>query len=328
MRSRILNPAWAGPILLAMCTPCATAALVFSPGYGEASFYTDSAVENIVSYDWSSDGRLYYNTSDSSYLSSGVYSYGSGGRETIQAAGVDYAGTGVVSIGSGVYFNNGNYPTSDVYRFDTGTKLTSSQTLPSYALATDGVQLLVTSSADFANTQLDYYMAGISSAPVTLGSISGSSGPAAFDLAGNLFFAPGYGSLKIYRWSATEVAAALADSTANPLTASGNVWVDYTSDFPAASGGTSMLIDADGSVIVSVTDFTNPSAVVRFAADGSGNFETLLTSTDRIGEMRINDGKLYLATENRIVQVIPEPSAAGLFLLAGGLLAFTRRRIS
>jgi hypothetical protein len=77
-------------------------------------------------------------------------------------------------------------------------------------------------------------------------------------------------------------------------------------------------------VVVTVTDFINPSSVVRFDANGGGSFETILTSTGRLGELRLNGGNLYLSEANNIIAIIPEPSA--VFIALSGFGLFLRRR--
>ena len=59
-----------------------------------------------------------------------------------------------------------------------------------------------------------------------LGGGFGGSGPLAFDLAGNLYYAPGYADTSIYKFAASEVADAIAQN-GNPLKVTGHRWLDY-----------------------------------------------------------------------------------------------------
>ena len=305
-------------------SPVAHAAVNFSPGYSGTAVYTHSNSDDIFSYDWGSDGKIYLGTVTSSYKSGGIYSYDGTSTSTIQAASNVYAGASVVAIGSSVYFNDAaNSPS--IYRYNIGTSATTSLGATNYSLATDGTNLLTVGSADYVTTHINYYAGGVLAGGIDLGGITGNSGPAAFDMAGNLFYAPGYGDLSIYRWSAIEIAAAVLGNGSPALDASGHRWLDYSSSFSTAGGAGSLLLDADGNVIVTVTDFSNPSSLVKFNADGSGSFETLLTSTDRLGELRLNGGNLYLSETNKIITIIPEPSTLLVALSGFGLLLRRRR---
>jgi len=312
-------------VLSALVTACpsAHAALAFSSGYSGTTAYTHSNSDDIYSYDWGSDGKIYLGAINSSYKSGGIYSYDGSSTSTIQAASNTYAGASVVAIGSSIYFNDADF-NSKIYRYNIGSSVTTSVSATNYSLGTDGNNLITTGSSDYVTTHLNYYAGGALAGAIDLGGIEGSSGPAAFDMAGNLFYAPGYGDPSIYRWSAIEVAAAVLGSGSPPLTAGGHQWLNYSSSFTSASGVGSLLLDPNGNVLVTLTDFTNPSALVKFSADGSGSFETILTSTDRLGELRLNGGNLYLSETNKIISIIPEPSSTLVALCGFGL--FLRRR--
>jgi hypothetical protein len=194
--------------------------------------------------------------------------------------------------------------------------------------------MFITGAPGFGTNHI-YHTALVSSgnfvsAPADLGVTSGSSGPVVFDSAGNLFYAPGYYDKKIYKWSAAEVASAIADPTANPLpAASGKVWWDYSIDFSGVSGATGMAIDANGNLVMTLTDFINPSYLVEVNVSGGaygGNYTSILSSTDRLGDVAFHNGSLYVANANQILQVVPEPSACLLLLLSAAGAAALRRR--
>lgn len=323
-RAARLAPGITALTVLLAISPLARAAVSFSSGYSGTVVYTHSNSDAVYSYDWGSDGNIYLGTVDSSYKSGGIYRFNGSSTSTIQAASNIFAGASVVALGSSIYFNNAdNSP--EIYRYNIGDATTTSVSATNYSLATDGSNLITTGSADFVNTRINYYAGGLLAGAIDLGGIAGASGPAAFDMAGNLFYAPGFGDLSIYRWSAIEVAAAVLGNGSPALGASGHQWVNYGTSFASAAGAGSLLVDADGNVIVTVTDFANPSSVVKFSADGSGSFETILTSSDRLGELRLNDGNLYLAETNNIIAIIPEPSAVLVSFLGFGLLLRRRR---
>lgn len=303
----------------------ASAALTFGVGYGGTTYHTASGGDGIISFDWGSDNALYYMTSTPSFTAGGVHRYDGANTTTIMAGSSTlFAGANVVSIGGSIYFNDSTFSNVQrVHEYTISSGTTTTATLTNYTLGTNGGDLFIT-GGDFSETRLTWHPDGLSGATIDLGGVAGASGPLTFDDSGNLYYAPGFGDLKIYSWSASEVAAAMAGGT--PLSATGNVWVDYTSSFSTAGGATSMTADEFGNVIVTLTSFTDPSALVRFSADGSGSYETIATSTDRLGEVRLHDGKIYLAEGSSIVEIIPEPSSFLLSLMACGAFMMMRRR--
>lgn len=311
-------------IVFIAINPSAQAALTFSAGYSSALFFTHSNSDTINSYDWGSDSNLYYATAAEDFTSGGVYRNDGNSSTTIRAASADYAGASVVAINSSVYFNDGNYPSSKIYRYNIDDSTTTSTVATNYLLSKRGNSLVTTGSADFSTTQISYYAGGVLSGYLDIGAVAGGSGPCAFDAEGNMFYAPGYGDSSIYRWSTIEVAAALLGSSSSQLDAAGHQWIDYSGSF-AGAGASSLLIDANGNVLVTLTDFVNPSALVKFDASGNGNYETVLTSTDRLGELRMHEGALLISDANRIITIIPEPSTM-LVTLSGLLLLMRRKR--
>lgn len=303
----------------------ATAALTFGAGYGGTAWHTAAGGDGIISFDWGSDNALYYMTSTPSFSAGGVYRHDGVNTTTIMAGNSSlFAGASLVSIGGSIYFNDSTFSNVQrVHQYAIGSGSTTTSILTNYSLGTNGSDLFI-AGGEFSGTRLTWHPDGPSGATIDLGSVAGASGPLTFDASGNLYYAPGYGDLKIYSWTASEVASAMSGGT--PLSATGNVWVDYTSAFSTAGGATSMAIDESGNVIVTITNFTDPSALVKFSADGSGSYETIATSTDRLGEVRLHDGKIYLAEGGSIVEIIPEPSSFLLSFMACGAFVMVRRR--
>jgi hypothetical protein len=319
---------WSAPITaVAVMISSATAALTFSPGYGATDYLTLSGADSISSYDWGSDGNLYYGTATPSFNFGGIYRHDGSGTTTIKAANSNYSGASVVAIGSSIYYNDSTPSNVQrIFRYQIGDASTISADSTNYSLGTDGSHLLTTGSDDFTTTRISYYPDGTTGGTIDLGGIDGASGPVAFDASGNLYYAPGFGSLSIYRWSSSEVATAISSNGVDALLAAGHLWLDYSASFGTVSGASSLLLDANGNVIVTLTDFVNPSALVKFDADGSGGYETILTSDERLGDLRMHAGNLYLSDSNRIVAIIPEPSASLISLLALVPCLIRRRR--
>lgn len=298
----------------------ATAALTFTPGNSASVYYTHNSGSGIHSYDWGSDGKLYYGT-NASYMSDGIYSYDGTTVSTIQAAGGTFSGASVVAIGSSIYFNDSTFSNEQrVFRYDIGTAATVSMNPTNYALGTDGTNLLTTGSDDWSTTDLKFYANGDFGPSINLGNVTGASGPLAFDAQGNLYYAPGYSNTSIYFWTAAEVAAAKGGT---PLS-SATPWSSYGTLFPDAAGATSMVVDANGDVFVTLTSFAGASDLVKVS--GPGNYDKILSSDGRLGETRIHNGNLYVSDGNQIYQVVPEPSSLILSLAACGAFLSVRRR--
>lgn len=302
----------------------ASAALNYSAGYAGTILHTHANADAIVSYDWGSDGNLYYMAGTSAYAFGGLYRK-DGGSSTnlVPGSGSLFSGVSVVALNSSIYYNDSDFSNNQFIRtYQIGSGALTTATTVNFSLGTDGSGLYSAGSADWTTTSITLHAGDLSSVQV-LGGVAGSSGPLAFDTAGNLFYAPGLGDLSIYRWSAAEVASALSGGPL--LAAAGHVWADYRAAFPTVGGGTAMAVDASGNLFITLTDFSNPSSLVRFDADG-GAFEVIATSTDRLGDLRIHEGGLYLSDGSSIYSIVPEPSALILALFSLAPIAGIRRR--
>jgi len=311
------------PCLLAF-VGTASAALTFTPSFAGFAIHTHSNSDSVVGFDRASDGNLYYATSTPSFTSGGLFRKdGAASTEVVAGSASLFAGNSVVAIGSEVHFNDSSSSSQFIRTFDTITSMTRSSTVTNYALGTDGTNLFTTGSSDFITTNLVYYAGGILGAGTTLGGIPGSSGPVAIDGAGNLFYAPGFGDLGIYRWAAAQVAAAILGGT--PLGTGGSLFADYSSVYSTMSGATSLAVDAEGNLFATLTNFADPSLLIRYNATGTAS-QLVAESTDRLGGLNFRDGQLFVASGNRIFAVIPEPSTALPPLLAVLCLLIRRRR--
>jgi hypothetical protein len=303
----------------------ASAALSFTPSYSGSVEHTHSNSDAVIGFDWGSDGKIYYATATQSYASGGLYRKdGTSSTELVAGSGSLFPGASVVAIGSTIYFNDSDWSNNQFIRtYTIGSGSGSPTVATNYALGTDGTNLFTTGSADWVTTRISYYANGNLGATVDLGGVAGNPGPVAVDSAGNLFYAPGFGDLSIYRWSAAEVAAAIGGGP--QLSATGHIFADYSLDFPTLDGASSLAIDAAGNLFVTFTSFTSPSSLVRFDASGATN-EIVATSSDRLGGLNIQNGQLYVADGNQIFSVIPEPSSLLLSLFALVPLVARRRR--
>jgi len=304
------------------------AALNFSSGYSGTTYQTHSNSNSIYSYDWGSDGNVYYGTLTQSATFGGLYRGNGGPATNVVAGNSNFAGASVVAIGSSIYFNDGSYPAGGIHRHDVGgSGAITLGAVTNYALGAYGNNLLTTGSLSYSGpSQISYYAGGALGSTIELGELPGASGPVFVDGQGYLYYAAGSDNLSIYRWSAAEVALAISSGGSNPLIAEGHLWIDYSAAFEGFAGAGSMVVDADGSLFVTMTNYGGPSELVRFDADGSGNFTRILSSNDRLGDIRMHDDNLFISEGNRIVQIVPEPSALMLSLVMGGVFLGTRRR--
>lgn len=311
--------------ILCALAPHASAALSFASSYSGSASHTHSTSDAVIGFGWSSDNNLYYATATDSYTAGGLYRKdGPVSTQLVAANGGLFPGPSVVAIGSSIYYNDSDWSNNQfIRRFDIASNTVASTTATNYALGTDGTNLFTTGSADWVNTDILYYANGTLGASVDLGGMTGSSGPVAIDSAGNLFYAPGYGDLSIYSWSASEVAAAISGGPR--LNAADHLFANYSGAFPSLDGASSMAIDAAGNLFVTLTSFSASSSLVRFDASGTTH-DVVATTADRLGGLNIHDGQLYVASGNQIFSVIPEPSALLLSLLACAPFVACRRR--
>lgn len=334
-------------LLVALCPFVAASSVraqltAVDPAYSATPYFIHTNADNIVSYDWAANGSVYYQTSTSAFTFGGFYQ-DSGGTSTqvVAGSGSVFSGASVVSVGQYVYYNSSDSSgNQDIFKYGPvggSAAVTLASTNANYALAQNAGRLFITGAPGFGDNQLFYSNLGadgslLNNPATSLGTQPGSSGPLAFDRAGNLFYAPGYGNLSIYRFSAAEVAAAIANPTTNPLNATGHVWLDYSSLYGNESGGTSMLLDGNGGLLLALTNFVDPSLLVKFGVgtDGAydGTHDTLFQDAGILGDLRLHDGGLYLSAGNEIFSIVPEPSTVCLLILAAGLVLGLRWRTS
>ena len=320
-------------------------------GYSVTDYYTQSGTsDNIQSFDWDPSGNLYFEDASPSYTFDGLYevkgSQVAAGTATNVVAGnsSQYPGESVVSVGNNIYYNtsDSNDSTESIYQYGpvNGTPAnTLASNSPSYGLYPHGGGLFLTGSPDFGTNHI-YYSAlnangSFASNPaIDLGEDSGASGPLAFDSAGNLYYAPGYYDQSVYKWTAAQVAAALANPAQNPLSISeATKWLDYSAspDFDSFSGGTSMVIDGN-QLLLTLTDFSGSSELASFGIGSNGDYDgaanAVVDASDLVGDLREYDGNIFLADDNSIFEIdaVPEPSSWALLLCGGLLLVALGRR--
>src|SRR5689334_1946793 len=89
---------------------------VVDPAYQFTPFITHTNSDTLVSYDWGSNGSVYYQTATSSFNFGGLYQYSGGIPAQIVPGSAEFAGASVVSIGNYVYFNTSTFNNSNIYQ--------------------------------------------------------------------------------------------------------------------------------------------------------------------------------------------------------------------
>ncbi|MBN2580436.1 MAG: PEP-CTERM sorting domain-containing protein [Pirellulales bacterium] len=324
----------------AMIFPCGAvfAEVTGSVGYSATEYYANPhSGEDFTSFDWFGDD-LYYSTGAPNYgLGFNVYKYDGSQATSIYADSAVFVGSKVKSIGDYLYFNDyGNYSryTCDYYKYDPNQGEAPVKVINSGVTGDDlwGLQTRTGSdlwAAGGWTTVIRYTTLDGNGDPesvplVDLGTIGASSGPLGFDSQGNLFYAQGYvdgTSWNVYKWTASEVAAALADPISNPLDPTGHVFAAMS-----GVGATGMAFDDNDPLFVTKTDSSNPSKLLKVFEGGS--YVELASSDGRLSELRCHDGVIYAADGDGIYQIseIPEPSSFVLLSAALVLVLFARRR--
>lgn len=313
---------------------------VVDSNYTTSSYYTHTNSDAIVSFDWDGSGSLYYQASDSNYNFGGFYKYDGSTTTTLAAANSNlYSGASVVRIGDSIYYNASTQANIQrIYRYS-GSAPVIASTTANYGLSSHNGALFITGANSFGPNQIFYSAIGsggtVAASATSLGQTGGASGPLTFDSAGNMYYAVGYGEFGIYKWSAAEVSSAIADPIGATLATDGHLWLDYST---SAAGATSMVFDAQGNLLITLTDFSYSSQLISFGVTPSGDYLTdsgklLLTDDGRLGELRNYGGTVYLASDNGIfaissISAVPEPATyaviGGSLVLA---LAIYRRRL-
>jgi hypothetical protein len=330
-----IKPTFINFSISALLTLSAHASINYSSGYNGLSYYTETSGNTLVSYDWGADGNFYTMTS-SGYPGISVDQHTSTDTNNIYSSTSNFVGASLVAIGDYIYFNDSDYSNNqNIWKYNTSSA--ASATLASntynYALFSYNGTLFITGAEGWGTNHI-YYSTLDANGDLTndpaedLGETFGSSGPVGFDAEGNLYYAPGYNDLSIYRWTADEVAAAISDPTNNSLPTDSALWYSYSDDFADFSGATGMVVDENGDIILSLTNFSGPSEIVKFTTDEEDAFagyETILTSDDRLGDLRIDGDEIYFASGNEVLLLVPEPSMASLIAGLCALTCLSRR---
>lgn len=285
--------------------------------------------ENLSSFDWDNSGSLYWMGGDANWAESmNVYKY-DGTLSTI-ASRPSYAGSWVCSHNNSIYFDDGSEYT--LYKYDTvngGAPVSAFQQNNAWGYTFHNNGLYISGADANWNNSL-YYSAldaegNLTGSIVNLGFMGSPSGPITFDANDNLFYAGGYSSGLIYKYSSEEITAAIGGTALSD--ASAHEYIDFNSY--GLTGSTGMDFDSEGNLVVSLTSFGSPSKLVAFDIDESGNYAgssaELAVSDGRMTTVRNNNGDIYVGDPDGIYKVVPEPASALLLLIGAlGITVFRR----
>jgi hypothetical protein len=299
---------------------------------GGAAYYSNphAGTENIASFDWDASGNLYWMGGDANWAQSmNVYKYDGAALTTVDSR-ASFAGTWLNSHGNNIYFDDGTAYSFNRYDTVNGGAVTQAfQQDNAWGYTFHGNGLFISGADASWNNQLYYSEVdtnGDLTGPlITLGLMGSPSGPVTFDSDGNLFYGAGYSDGKLYKYSAIDVATAIAGT---PLgDAALHEFLDFNSF--GVAGMTGMDFTNEGNLVASLTAFGSPSQLVEFeiAGDGSysGNASVWAVSDGRMTTVRNRDGTIYFSDPDA-VYAIPEPGTIMLVLLgAGGLVGFRKR---
>lgn len=327
---------WFVSIGLAAQAGMVCAAFIPGIGYQAESYYANPHPDAaLVSFDWDAASNLFYSTRHPFWdLGFAVYRYDGAAAEILYQDTNSFSGSRVTAIGGMIYFNDGgNYDNWNYNYFrynpagaEAPTNLGIAADL--WGLETrDGSDFWAAGGTDAAIYQsaLDANGDLVNNPPVNLGIIGNASGPLAFDADGNLFYTEGYNTAgpTLYRWSAAEVAAALADPSGAPLQPDGHRWTLLA----AGDGCTGIQADPDGHILSAATSFAAPSELHRLLVLNGLciGYEVVARADERLDTVRLRDGAIYASTSEgvfainaaRTLRLIAQAGPGGALTLIG-----------
>lgn len=312
------------------------AAVVGQNGFSVIATFSPGISDDLGSFDWAGDGKLYYAAGNFDYPTPRLEIASWDGSNTVSIHSVNkWPGGGVIAYSSAtgdyVYFYEDDPSTfsQNLFRWAISsghkTELISSANLSGLHVHQDTLYMTAVGSGGFGTNAIYHspIAADGSVGPlIFLGDVGIASGPVAFDTSGNLYLADGLDTT-VYKYTAAELAAAIADPLTQPLAdAVAHVWANYSeltlSDgVTTPAGGTGMVFNLDGDLMLSATRFGALSALVRFEVtdDGanSGHF-IVAEGTERFGSVRLHRGQIYFNDTTSVFWIVPEPTSVGLML--------------
>ena len=307
-----------GLLPFACCPPVHAAVPIDSlTGYTLTEVAPAPVGESLVSYDWDAAGVLYYMTGDPNWgLKLNVYRLVSGVETPVYQSAALFPGSRLTAVGSFLYFNDGGDYARYTFNYYAYNPATGGQPALSYDSAVaplslwgidtrDGTQFFASGAVGFGPSSIYYMPApedGQLDGLVSIGDIGESSGPIAFDRLGNLYYAHGYvysGQAKIFRWSAAELAGAIANPALSPLSPADHEWATLPAAFTGASG---LAVDDAGNVYVTANAWGVPGELLLYRPNPTIPL-SVAQYTGRLETLRIREGKLHVNCAAGIYQM-------------------------
>ncbi len=277
---------------------------------------TESA---LVSFDWDASGALHYTVGDPNYgLKLEVYKVSQDTPSLIYQTTTAWVGSLLTCIGNHIYFNDGgdymrgdfNYLFYNVSNPGSVTPLLEAPYGASLWGATGRgtAEFFASGSTDTWGPAALFYSrldtSGMleSMPPVVFGEIGDSPGPMAFDLAGNLYYVPGYaysGTATLYRWTAQEVDAAITGVDGMGLQPAGRDWATLPTPYDGATG---LVADPYGNIYVTATSWGAPSQLIVFKAEDAAPV-VAAEYGGRLETLRYRNNGLYVSCANGIFRM-------------------------
>ncbi len=318
------------PILFLLCLLTGLSAFALpvqsETGYAVTELLPAPVGESLVSFDWDAAGNIYLMTGDPFWaLLLKIYRDTGAERTVLFNTDQVFPGSRATVIGPHLYFNDGG----DYFRWDADyycAPLAGGEPFLAYTVTggspslwgidtRDGTQFFASGAEGFGPSAI-YHMplsaSGVLDSLVKIGVIGESSGPIAFDARGNLYYAHGYAAsmaATIYRWTAEEVAAAIANPMLAPLTPEGHAFATLPSPFTGAAG---LAVDGADNVLVTANVWGEPAALLLYRAGEDGQntgMTTLASHASRLETLRLRDGKVYVNSAEGVYG-LPMPLSA------------------
>jgi hypothetical protein len=289
----------------------------------------------LVSFDWDPEGTLHYTVGDPNFgLKLEVYKAAEGGDQLLFSSSDVWVGSRITRIGDHMFFNDGGDYINPDYNYY-GYAATSPETIfpvleapfeaSLWGLETRNEGEFFASGAAFSWGPAALFFGlmdnsgQLSTRPVIqFAELGDSAGPLCFDNSGTLYYAHGYaydGTGRIFRWTAEEVAAALADPLNNSLSMEGHVWNDLPAPY---DGSTGIACDDFGNVYVTATAWGSPSQLLLYNAPSSEPV-TVAEYEGRLETVRYRDRSIAVSCGAGVfsVPLLRINSGTGSQLLSG-----------